>query len=108
MKLCKCGQPVHSRYGRLCTACLFSVRSAAGKSNASRINYAKREKAKQAERRTATTQVPCYCKCPTCHCLHVVPLAPSQIEEGKIPRLYCPLHEGRRNMSEAYTGGRAV
>jgi hypothetical protein len=76
-----------------------------GKIGAAITNYKRREKVKQAERRTSLAPVATACKCPACWTIHMVMLAPAEV--GKfMPRLFCPQHEKRRNLSEAYVYGR--
>ena len=77
-----------------------------GKRGAAVTNYLKRQKAIQAERRTALTLTPAVCKCPACWKLHTVELAPIFVEKGKMPRIFCPAHIGRRAYaSESYGVG---
>jgi hypothetical protein len=81
------------------------AQSNGGKIGAAITNYKKRQSAIQAERRTAETAVATLAKCPGCpdgHDIYTIMLPPSQTEKGKLPRIYCGIHEGRRNLSEAY------
>jgi len=82
------------------------AQSNGGKIGAAITNYKKRQSAIQAERRTATTATLVTAKCPACWRLHKVMLPPSMVEQGKLPRLFCPVHKRNRNLSEAYCYGR--
>ncbi len=112
MKICEsdgCGRPVERPHGKLCEPCRLERLRHGGKSSAARLNYAKREKVKREQRRTLLTAVPVTAKCPKCGNLHTVKLAPAQVEKGKLPRLYCPQHEGNRfKRSEWQETGRAA
>jgi hypothetical protein len=75
-----------------------------GKRGAAVTNYKRREAVKQAERRTAEMAVAVKARCPATLHDWIAMLPPSQVEKGKLPRIYCPQHESRRNISEAYYG----
>lgn len=52
---------------------------------------------------------PVLCKCPACGMMHPVKMIPPK--SGITPRIYCPLHENRREMdvdSDPYLGAYAV
>lgn len=98
-RTCSCGQPVTSRYGRLCPACLFSARSKAGKM----MKQAVRER-----KRKPPNVVAVLARCPATLHDWIAMLPPSMVEPGKLPRIYCQQHENRRSISEAYTYRRAT
>lgn len=77
-----------------------------GRRGAAVTNYKRRERLKQAERRTQETPLPTLARCPATLHEWIAMLPPSQVEKGKIPRLYCKQHENRRNLSESYVYGR--
>lgn len=105
---CPCGKSITTKFGKLCDTCRREARRIGGLKGVAirdgKYAYSEREKVKQTERRTAQYQVLMTAKCPACGNLHMTMLSPNQIEPGKLPRIYCPQHEKRRNISEAYYG----
>jgi len=97
---CGCGRPVERPYGKLAEPCRIERLKHGGKSAAAKLNYAKREKQKRDERRSLLTAVPVTAKCPTCLRRHTIDLPPALVEKNKMPRIYCPVHEGNRSRSE--------
>jgi hypothetical protein len=43
--------------------------------------------------------VPVLAKCPACSRFHTVMLGPKEVEAGKVPRIFCEVHKGRRYFS---------
>ena len=104
---CGCGRPVERAHGKLAEPCRIERQKHGGKSAAAKLNYAKREKQKRDDRRSVLTAVSVTAKCPCCLRRHTIDLPPALVEKNKMPRIYCPVHEGNRNRSEdTYTFGR--
>jgi hypothetical protein len=93
MKTCACGLPVDSRYGILCRSCLHKARSNAGKTQRQKTGN---RKSIYAQKKKLTMA-----KCPACQIMHPIV---ADYEEGKVPRIYCPKHRLRQEISEIHPG----